>query len=312
MTFRFDNETDLVIPSHAPRVAPNTAWDWNFTSMSLSLALVAKQPTIVLCAATPQAALKNRTVPVTRGHVLGGSSSISTLFSFGGEIEPSSGAQTIWVIREVQQMIMIGMLPSQRTTVGLGRECCLTSPRWVYRRGTSIHDAHNSPSDCTSQNENFTPPSDGNVTKLDPSVHSFTGVNTVSLPAFPRSDIENRILQASQESEEFSFNRDMNSGNHLGFGALVYPPSRTLRCLTNMLGWVQATINHGQRSSSAASYLGPGFVERPNLSVLINTRATRLTQTSAGNMSRTFDAVEITQDGGGELLLCLVWYRKHC
>jgi choline dehydrogenase-like flavoprotein len=44
-------------------------------------------------------------------------------------------------------------------------------------------------------------------------------------------------------------------------------------------GWTQATINGGRRSSSATSYLGPEFISRNNLHVLVNTRVTRVLQT---------------------------------
>lgn len=56
------------------------------------------------------------------------------------------------------------------------------------------------------------------------------------------------------------------------------------------LGWTQSTLNGGRRSSSATSYLGPNFISRKNLHVLVNARVTRLLKT--GN----------TRDGKPEML----------
>ncbi|KAG7098385.1 hypothetical protein E1B28_000343 [Marasmius oreades] len=126
------------------------------------------------------------------------------------------------------------------------------------------------------QNEKFIT-ANSNLTQFEPSVHGFVGVNSVSLEGSPRRDIEDRLIQTTQEISEFPFNHDMNSGNHLGFG------------------WVQATVGNGVRSSSATSYLGPEFINRSNLNVLVNTRATRLLR---ANQSLTFSEVELAQDGG--------------
>jgi choline dehydrogenase-like flavoprotein len=82
----------------------------------------------------------------------------------------------------------------------------------------------------------------------------------------------------------------MNSGNELGFS------------------WLQSTIKNGTRSSSATSYLGPEFIKRPNLSVLLHARVTRVLQ--SGNKSekgrRAFSGVEVTQDGGGKCNLTVL------
>ncbi|KAG7098376.1 hypothetical protein E1B28_000334 [Marasmius oreades] len=126
------------------------------------------------------------------------------------------------------------------------------------------------------KNEKFLT-ANSNLTQFEPSVHGFVGVNSVSLKSSPRREIEDRFIQTPQEIPEFPFNHDMNSGNHLGFG------------------WVQATVGNGLRSSSATSYLGPEFINRSNLNVLVNTRATRLLR---ANRSLTFSEVELTQDGG--------------
>ncbi|KAG6867838.1 hypothetical protein C0993_010411 [Termitomyces sp. T159_Od127] len=113
------------------------------------------------------------------------------------------------------------------------------------------------------RNERWTPPADNHNTtgQFNPDVHGFNGINAVSLSGFPHS-IDSRVIQTtSQLSEEFPFNLDTNSGNPLG------------------VGWIQFTIDDGKRSSSATSYLGPNFIMRPNLHVLLHTRVTRLIET---------------------------------
>ncbi|KAJ7116949.1 hypothetical protein C8R44DRAFT_791684 [Mycena epipterygia] len=122
--------------------------------------------------------------------------------------------------------------------------------------------------------ERFTPPSDGHNTtgQFNPAVHSFTGINTVSLNGFP-SPIDNRIIATTTQLAEFPFNLDMNSGFPLG------------------IGWGQATIKNGSRSSSATSYLAAEYVNRPNLHVLLNARVSRVLQTSPAKPT-TFQTVE--------------------
>ncbi|KAJ7708169.1 alcohol oxidase [Mycena rosella] len=118
-----------------------------------------------------------------------------------------------------------------------------------------------------------------NITgQFNPAVHGFDGINTVSLAGFP-SPVNNRIIKTTTESTEFPFNLDMNSGYQLG------------------IGWGQATIKNGSRSSSATSYLAPQFISRPNLHVLLNARVTRVLQTTAG----AFRTVEFLQDLNGKL-----------
>ena len=50
---------DSIVPFFCPRMTPNTPWDWNFTT-------------------TPQTNLNGRALSYPRGHILGGSSSVST------------------------------------------------------------------------------------------------------------------------------------------------------------------------------------------------------------------------------------------
>ncbi|KAJ7201522.1 aryl-alcohol-oxidase from pleurotus Eryingii [Mycena rebaudengoi] len=136
------------------------------------------------------------------------------------------------------------------------------------------------------KNERLTPPADHHNTagQFNPAVHStsgITGINSVSLPGF-RHAFDTRIIQTTTEKpSQFPFNLDMNSGRHLG------------------LGWIQSTINGGQRSSAATSYLGPSFMSRPNLHVLINSHVTRLIKTGVDHGKPAFRGVEFAQTENG-------------
>ena len=75
------------------------------------------------------------------------------------------------------------------------------------------HDAH------ILQNEIWTVPADGHNTsgQYNPAVHSTSGINSVSLNGYP-SGLDSRIIQTTQEMDEFPYNLDMNSGEQLGIG----------------------------------------------------------------------------------------------
>ncbi|KAF9257052.1 aryl-alcohol-oxidase from pleurotus Eryingii [Marasmius fiardii PR-910] len=138
------------------------------------------------------------------------------------------------------------------------------------------------------RNEVVTPPADHHNTtgQYIPAVHGHSGVNSDSLPGFP-TPIDARVLRTTQElPEEFPFNMDYNSGFHLG------------------IGWSIATIRHGERSSSATSYLGPKYVSRPNLHVVLNTRVTRVLSSNTTARSSTtkgvpIDTVEVATSANG-------------
>ncbi|KIJ52454.1 GMC oxidoreductase [Sphaerobolus stellatus SS14] len=131
------------------------------------------------------------------------------------------------------------------------------------------------------KNELWTEPTDQHNTagQFNPAVHGFHGINSVSLPGYSFPTDSKVITTTQQFSNDFPFNLDMNSGKPLG------------------VGWAQATINEGVRSSSATSYLAPKYLNRPNLHVLINARVTKLVKTSTGKQPLTFQQVEFTQDG---------------
>ncbi|KAK0224245.1 aryl-alcohol oxidase precursor [Armillaria fumosa] len=137
------------------------------------------------------------------------------------------------------------------------------------------------------KNERIVPPSDRHSTtgQFDPAVHSFNGINSVSLPGVPRTT-DGRVIQTTSElPDEFPFTLDYNSGYHLG------------------IGWAPYTIGNGTRSSSQASYLGARYIGRPNLHILTHTHVTRILQSKTKDTHGppTFGAVEFTQDAGATL-----------
>ncbi|KAF8888873.1 alcohol oxidase [Infundibulicybe gibba] len=132
------------------------------------------------------------------------------------------------------------------------------------------------------KNEKFTPPQDGhNITgQFNPAIHGFNGINSVTLAGFP-SATDGRVMNASAElGGDFKFNLDYNSGSELG------------------LGWVQLTANGGMRSSSSTSYLGPSFLARSNLHVVVGAEVSRVIKTGAKNGLPTFNRVEFRSENG--------------
>ncbi|KAF7341726.1 GMC oxidoreductase [Mycena sanguinolenta] len=97
----------------------------------------------------------------------------------------------------------------------------------------------------------------------NPAVHGTSGINTVTLAGYP-TPIDSMVIDTTSQLSGYPFNLDMNSGYPIG------------------IGWGQATIKNGARSSSATSYLGSQFINRPNLYVLLNARVTRVLKTSTG------------------------------
>ncbi|KZT22388.1 GMC oxidoreductase [Neolentinus lepideus HHB14362 ss-1] len=133
------------------------------------------------------------------------------------------------------------------------------------------------------QNEQFMPDGSNATGKYNPAVHGYNGINTVSLYGYP-TVIDQRVLQTTQElGSEFPFNLDMNSGDTLG------------------IGWTQSTIRNGARSSSATSYLGPQYINRPNLHVLVHAQATQLfaSKTNGSNVP-SFHTVQFAENRQGK------------
>ncbi|KAJ7791195.1 aryl-alcohol oxidase-like protein, partial [Mycena olivaceomarginata] len=132
------------------------------------------------------------------------------------------------------------------------------------------------------KNEKWTPPVDHHDTReqYDPAFHSTNGINSVSLPALNWPIFSRHVIEASKElPDEWPFNLDMNSGKPLG------------------LGWMQTTIGGGMRSTSATSYLGPEFIRRKNLHVLLHAQVSKLVGSSHANGKLTFAGVQFAQGG---------------
>ncbi|KAF5345030.1 hypothetical protein D9758_010464 [Tetrapyrgos nigripes] len=183
----------------------------------------------------------NRSGRVTRGFVLGGSSAIN------------------------------GMVYTRGTSEDWDRYASLTRDSgWSW----------GSVQQYFKKNEDFTQPADHhNITgQFDPTVHSFEGINSVSLASYLHKFDDLAIQSSLLPDAEFPFKLDPNDGNNVG------------------LSWSQSTILNGERSSSATSYLAPQFRERPNLHILLHAHVTRILQT---NGTTSFSGVEFTQDAGG-------------
>ncbi|KAJ8083197.1 hypothetical protein PM082_009067 [Marasmius tenuissimus] len=133
------------------------------------------------------------------------------------------------------------------------------------------------------KNERWQQPTDNHnqTGQWNPGVHGFGGITSVGLNGFSTPAIDTRVRKLTQElPDEFPFNLDYNSGFPLG------------------VAWSQETVKHGVRSSSFTSYLGPKFLRRPNLHVLLNAQATRIlpmTDTLDGP-TPTFRVVEFTRN----------------
>ncbi|KAJ7149908.1 aryl-alcohol oxidase precursor [Mycena filopes] len=105
---------------------------------------------------------------------------------------------------------------------------------------------------------------------------SRTGITPVSLAGFGHPFDSRIIATTSENPTRFPFNRDMNDGRPLGVDSIS-----------------------GQRSSAATSYLGPSFISRPNLHVLVNSHVTRILQTGVDLGKPAFRSVEFTQKETG-------------
>ncbi|TFY77151.1 hypothetical protein EWM64_g6861, partial [Hericium alpestre] len=126
------------------------------------------------------------------------------------------------------------------------------------------------------RNEDFQKPTDGhNITgQYNPSIHSTNGITGVGVSNWPHPTDERVIRTTSEFPDEFPMRLDVNGGQ-LGFG------------------WTQSAIKNGERSSSAASYLAPQYVNRTNFDVLVHARVTRVKETH----EKHFTTVEFIVDG---------------
>ncbi|KAF7343125.1 GMC oxidoreductase [Mycena venus] len=126
------------------------------------------------------------------------------------------------------------------------------------------------------KNEKWTPPADQHDThgQFNPAIHGKDGPISVSLTGYPWPEFQHRVIQTTKElPDDFPFNLDMNSGHPLG------------------IGWLQSTIGHGERSSSATGYLEPR-ITRPNLDVLLHAQVSKLVNVTQRGGSPSFGGVQ--------------------
>ncbi|KAJ3575777.1 hypothetical protein NP233_g879 [Leucocoprinus birnbaumii] len=110
---------------------------------------------------------------------------------------------------------------------------------------------------------------------FDPDVHGFGGPLGVSLNDILQPT-DPLVIQTTRDlPDQFPFIEDANAGRPIG------------------VGWTQFSIANGTRTSSATAYLDP-VVDRPNLSVLINTHVTRILETSKGSFRTVEFAINQT------------------
>ncbi|KAJ7715747.1 GMC oxidoreductase-domain-containing protein [Mycena metata] len=118
----------------------------------------------------------------------------------------------------------------------------------------------------------WTPPVDHHETlgQFDPTVYSATRINV------------NHVLAAAvQLSEDWPFSLNMNSGKPLG-----------------------------ARSSFATSYLGPEFIDRPNLHVLLHMQVSKLVNPAHLDRKVHFEGMQFMQGQESHLYLNTVAYKK--
>ena len=74
------------------------------------------------------------------------------------------------------------------------------------------------------------------------------------------------------------------------------------------VGWVQGTISNGHRTSSATTYVGPNYINRPNLHILLHAHATKLLEaTSLGATTLSFNGVEFGTGPSSQFISPIVY-----
>jgi hypothetical protein len=141
--------------------------------------------------------------------------------------------------------------------------------------------------------------------RYDPLVHYETGLVDVTLTNYFWPSAPRVIQTTVQHPLQFPYKLDANDGNVLGVGSLPFCfRSRRFQTFDYVFaGWAQATIGNGTRSSAATAYLDP-FTARPNLHVLLQAQATKLSASSSQGGLPVFDKVEFASNATSE---CFAW-----
>ncbi|KAK7054489.1 hypothetical protein VNI00_003687 [Paramarasmius palmivorus] len=132
-----------------------------------------------------------------------------------------------------------------------------------------------------SQTSKLVPPQDGRdiSDEVDPSAHGNGPINVTVTPSPIKLDFA--IEEAAKNATgQFAYNLDYNSGNTIG------------------VGWGQYAIGGGIRNSAATGYLHP-VIDRPNLDVVINTRAVKIMSSSQSAKDRVMDVVQLASEKNG-------------
>lgn len=133
------------------------------------------------------------------------------------------------------------------------------------------------------KSEKWTAPADNHNTagQYNPLFHNHLGNVRVSLIGYRPANDELMMDAAAELGGQYTFNSDMNDGDPSGTG---YP---------------HYTINGGERSSAATAFLSSTHLARPNLHVVVNTRVTRILQTTTVHGRPSMRTVEIDVTEGG-------------
>ncbi|KAJ7749423.1 aryl-alcohol oxidase-like protein [Mycena metata] len=125
------------------------------------------------------------------------------------------------------------------------------------------------------KNEKHTPPWNNRNTfgEYNPLAHGYGPLLTGLTPTVFAHD-KLVIKTAVDYPELYPYNLDLNSGNGLGFG------------------WLQTSVGHSVRSSSASTYLRPALNSRGNIDLLLHTQVIKLVETA----TNTFKAVQVAQN----------------
>ncbi|KAJ7037662.1 aryl-alcohol oxidase-like protein [Mycena alexandri] len=125
------------------------------------------------------------------------------------------------------------------------------------------------------KNEKHTPPWNhrSNLGEYNPLAHGYGPLLTGLTPTVYEHD--RLVIQTTVDHPlQYPFNLDLNSGNGLGFG------------------WLQTSVGHSVRSTSASTYLRPALDSRGNIDLLLHSQVIKLVATAPN----TFNAVQVAQN----------------
>lgn len=195
--FRHENVFNARVPGLVATLQ-RSPYDWNYTTV-------------------PQPGYNGRSILIPRGHILGGTSSISKSLA-SNTLDDS-----------LNLLLLDGQFYTRGSSSDFDRWAKVTGdPGWSWKNllpyflkvGLLWHFP------CLSadglQSERWTEPADGHDTtgEYDPRFHNTRGMTYVSVSGTPQA-IDARVLDASKQlGGDYAYNRDFNSGESLGIGNL--------------------------------------------------------------------------------------------